>query len=314
MLDERPGDPFEREQMTSRTLLVWLIAMTTVTMTATACGSSERSGPGTCTDIPAASVHSDVDVTGSPVFDRMVAKGHVTVGVKVDQPGLGYKDVNGNRCGFDIEIARLISAGLGFDPSTISFKEIPSANREVSIQAGEVDYYVGTYTINDARLKQIDFAGPYIVAGQSLLVRADEDTITGQSALAGKRVCSAVGTTSIQRIKDKGLTEPKNIVEFKTALECVSQMLDGNVDAVTTDDAILKGYSTAIPDEVKLVGEPFSTEPYGIGLAREPEPALCDAMNEILQTAINDGTWNAIYDATLGKSGVPADPPELRQC
>jgi glutamate transport system substrate-binding protein len=284
--------------------------MSTLALVASGCGKDATGGAaaGACDPLFPLAVAHGAHITESPAVNRAKDRGHIVVGVKADQPGLAYKDVNGHRCGFDIEIARLISASLGFDPGAIEYKEIPSANREAAIQAGEIDYYVGSYTINDKRKAQVSFAGPYLIAGQGLLVRNNENDITGKDTLAGRKVCSTTGTTSIQRVKDQGLTEPANIVELRTGSECVSQLLDGKVDANTTDDAILKGYAAALPGELKLVGEPFSTEKYGIGLALNDKP-LRKAMNDALAAAADNGTWTALYNATLGKSGMPATPP-----
>ncbi|BCL16359.1 glutamate ABC transporter substrate-binding protein [Micromonospora sagamiensis] len=255
---------------------------------------------------------TDAAITGSPAFDKIKSAGKVVIGVKFDQPNLGYKDAQGNRCGFDIEIAQYVASTLGIDKSKIEYKEIASANRETAIKGGEVDYYVGTYSITDKRKNDISFAGPYFVAGQDLLVRKDETAITGKETLKGKKVCSATGSTPIQRVRDEGLTEPENIVEFKTYSECVSQLLDKKVDAVTTDDAILKGYAAQSSAELKVVGKPFSTEKYGIGLPKD-DKALRDYVNDQIQAAFTDGTWQKIYDGTLGKSGSPATPPALER-
>jgi glutamate transport system substrate-binding protein len=251
-------------------------------------------------------------VTGSPTFDKIKSAGKVVVGVKFDQPNLGYKDTAGTRCGFDIETAQYLASKLGVDPAKIEYKEIPSANRETAIKGGEIDYYVGTYSITDKRKADVSFAGPYFVAGQDLLVRKDESAITGKDTLKGKKVCSATGSTPIQRVRDEALTEPENIVEFKTYSECVSQLLDKKVDAVTTDDAILKGYAAQSPDDLKVVGQPFSTEKYGIGLPKD-DKAFRDYVNDQLEAAFKDGTWQKIYDGTLGKSGSPASPPTLER-
>jgi glutamate transport system substrate-binding protein len=255
---------------------------------------------------------TNVAITGSPTYDRIKGASKVVVGVKFDQPNLGYKDAQGTRCGFDIEIAQYVASKLGIDPTKIEYKEIASANRETAIKGGEVDYYVGTYSITDKRKNDIAFAGPYFIAGQDLLVRKDESSITGKDTLKGKKVCSGTGTTPIQKIRDEGLTEPENIVEFKTYSECVSQLLDNKVDAVTTDDAILKGYAAQNPDELKVVGQPFSTEKYGIGLPKD-DKALRDYVNDQIEAAYGDGTWQKIYDGTLGKSGSAATPPPLER-
>ena len=254
-----------------------------------------------------------VKVDGSTTFATMTQRGRVVIGVKEDQPGLGFKDATtGQYSGFDVEVARLVAAQLGFGADKIDYKAVPSASREDAISRGEVDYYVGTYTINDKRKQRVAFAGPYFVAGKSLLVRGDETAITSKDTLKGKKVCSVTGSTPIQRVKDQQLTEPSNIVEFQNYSQCVDQLLSKQVDAVTTDDAILKGYAAQQPDKLKVVGQPFSTEPYGIGLNHD-DTALRNKVNDVLQAAATDGTWKKIYDGTLGKSGSPADPPPLQR-
>ena len=277
----------------------------------TACG--KEGSPGSEGSGVTQSAAAGVAVEGSSTFQAMTQRGRVIVGVKEDQPGLGFKDATtGQYSGFDIEVARLVAAQLGFGADKIDYKAVPSASREDAISRGEVDYYVGTYTINDKRKERVAFAGPYFVAGQSLLVRSDETAITSKDTLKGKKVCSVTGSTPIQRVKDQQLTEPSNIVEFQNYSQCVDQLLSKQVDAVTTDDAILKGYAAQQPDKLKVVGEPFSTEPYGIGLNHD-DTALRNKMNDILQAAETDGTWKKIYDGTLGKSGSPADPPALQR-
>ena len=275
-------------------------------------GGSGGAASDACTSSGVKFTPATPSTTGSPTFDKIKSAGTVKVGVKADQPNLGYKDTSGKRCGFDIEIAQLVAAGLGVDPAKIQYSEIPSANRESAIKGGQIDYYVGTYSITDKRKNDVGFAGPYFVAGQDLLVRKDESAITGKDSLKGKKVCSATGSTPIQRVRDENLTEASNIVEFKTYSECVSQLQDKKVDAVTTDDAILKGFAAQNPSALKVVGKPFSTEKYGIGLPHD-DKALRNAVDDMLEKAFTDGTWQKIYDGTLGKSGSSAQPPKLER-
>ncbi|MGQ0573486.1 MAG: glutamate ABC transporter substrate-binding protein [Pseudonocardia sp.] len=256
-------------------------------------------------------VAQNVQLADSPTFQTMTQRGRVVLGVKNDQPGLGQVDPTTNTySGFDIEIGRMVAANLGFGPDQIDYVVVQSAAREDALSRGDVDYYVGTYTINDKRKERVGFAGPYFVAGQSLLVREDESAITGKETLTGKKVCSVTGSTPIGRIRDQGLTEPTNIVEFQTYTQCVDQLVQGQVDTVTTDDAILKGYAAQRPDELKLVGENFSNEPYGVGVPLA-DTALRTKINDILQASYDDGTWQKIYDATLGKSGSASSPPPI---
>lgn len=252
-------------------------------------------------------VASDVDLEGSPTFDAMTERGTVKVGVKEDQPGLGYLDAaTGERTGFDIEIATWIAASLGFAEDKIEFVAIPSANREAAIVNGDIDYYVGTYSITDKRKEQIDFAGPYFITGQGILVAADNEDIKSEADLAGTTVCSATGSTPIQNIKTN--YPDTKTEEFDTYSQCVEALNDGSVDAVTTDEAILIGYAAQDPDNLKVVGEPFTEERYGVGL-----PKGDDALRAFINDMFTEGgdVWQGIYDETLGLSGTEVEQPEV---
>ncbi|MCD2463475.1 glutamate ABC transporter substrate-binding protein [Streptomyces sp. MBT42] len=257
--------------------------------------------------LPVYQVQSGFTLPDSSTWTRAKKRGHLVVGAKEDQPYMGERDpATGRYSGFDIEIAKMMAASLGFDPAGIDFRTIASANRETALQNGQIDYYVGTYTINDNRKKLVGFAGPYYMAGQSLLVRTDENDIDSPQDLAGKRVCSAAGSTPYQRIeKDYPKAE---LVAYDTYSACVDNLLTYQVDAVTTDDTILMGYAAKVPDELKVVGKPFSKEPYGIGVPRG-DNALRFALDDALAAHEKNGDWKKAYDATLGLSGVPAPTP-----
>jgi glutamate transport system substrate-binding protein len=121
-------------------------------------------------------------------------------------------------------------------------------------------------------------------------------------------------------VRDQKLTEDSYIVEFKTYSECVSQLIDKKVDAVTTDDAILKGYAATNPSLLKVVGKPFTDpttgkpypEKYGVGLPHD-DRQIRTFINRVFEQAFGDGTWQKIYDGTLGKSGSSATPPALEK-
>ncbi|MEV5578444.1 glutamate ABC transporter substrate-binding protein [Streptomyces parvus] len=257
--------------------------------------------------LPVYQVDTGFELPDSRTWTKAKRRGYLVVGAKEDQPYLGEKDpASGIYSGFDIEIARMMAASLGFEPKTIRFRTIASANRETALQNGQIDYYVGTYTINDMRKKLVGFAGPYYMAGQGLLVRTDEDDITGPQDLAGKTVCSAAGSTPYQRI---AADYPKaTLVAYDTYSICVDNLLTYQVDAVTTDDAILLGFAAKAPEEMKVVGKPFSEEPYGIGVPRS-DNALRNALNDALEANEKNGNWKKAYEATLGLSGAPAPTP-----
>ncbi|MYT74222.1 MULTISPECIES: glutamate ABC transporter substrate-binding protein [unclassified Streptomyces] len=289
-------------------------------LTATACGGES----GNAGDKPAGStggkdqpklptykVASNVSID-SATLKKAQKAGKLVIGAKNDQPYLGFEDTDGKRSGFDIEIAKMVAADLGFKPSQLEFKTVDSNVRETTISKGEVDLYVGTYTINDERKKQVGFAGPYFKAGADLLVRtADEKKITGTDSIKGKTVCSIKGSTPLQEIK-----KPKygaKTIELSKYSECVQQLLNNEVDAVTTDDAILKGYAAQRPTKLHVVGKPFTEEPYGVGMNKD-DKALRDAVNNALEAHEKNGDYKKAYDATLGLSNSAyTEPPALER-
>ncbi|GIG27943.1 ABC transporter substrate-binding protein [Cellulomonas marina] len=238
------------------------------------------------------------------------------IGIKFDQPGLGYQD-GSEYTGFDVDVARYVAEALGYSEDQIEWVQAPSAQRENLLQTGQVDMIFATYSITDTRKEVISFAGPYFVAGQDLLVAADDDSITGPEDLEGKNLCSVTGSTSAQRIKDEYATGT-NLLEQPGYAECVTALTSGAVDAVTTDDIILAGLAAQPANEgqVKVVGNPFSEENYGVGLPLDSD--RCEAVTEAITAMIEDGSWEQILQDNVGASGYEANadlnPPTPEAC
>ena len=233
------------------------------------------------------------------------------VGIKFDQPGLGLKEGN-DYTGLDVDVARYIADKLGTPEDEIEWVQAPSAQRETLLETGQVDMIVATYSITDSRKEKVGFAGPYFIAGQDLLVRSDDDSITGPDSLDGKRLCSVTGSTSAQTVKEQ--VPGVNLQEFGTYSECVSALVSNAVDALTTDDTILAGYASQdqYQGQLKVVGEPFSEERYGVGIAKG-DTEMCEQINEAIREMISDGTWDTAVEENLGAAGFTpgeGNPPE----
>ncbi|HET8717062.1 MAG TPA: glutamate ABC transporter substrate-binding protein [Nocardioidaceae bacterium] len=256
---------------------------------------------------------TDVKVAENPKFEagttmaKLADSGKVTIGVKFDQPGIGFLEPGADApSGFDIEMGRIVAGALGISDENINWKETVSDNREPYIQDGTVDLVIASYSITDERRQVVGQAGPYYVTGQQLLVREeDKDTITSPEDTKGKKVCSVTGSTSLQRMEDEYGANP---VPFSTYSECVDQLENGTVDAVTTDGAILLGYAAQNPDELEVVGEPFSEERYGIGF-KKGDTAMCQFLQKTIKQSFEDGTWAQAFESTLGQSGVETPEP-----
>ena len=239
-----------------------------------------------------------------------VASDTIVIGTKFDQPGLGSEEPRRH----DERLRRRRRhvrrrASSATSPDKIEWKESPSAQRETLIQNDQVKYIVATYSITDARKEKVDFAGPYLVTGQSLLVRADNTDITGAESLQNnKKLCSVSGSTPAQRIKDK--YPGVQLQQYDTYSACVEALKNGAVDAVTTDEVILAGYAAQTPGAFKIVGEPFSEENYGIGL-KKGDTELRTKINDAIEKMESDGAWKAALDKNLGPAGIaaPAPPP-----
>lgn len=235
------------------------------------------------------------------------AAGRLTIGVKYDQPGLS--EVGNDRIyrGFDIEVARYIAATLGVKQENITFKDVASADRESMISSGDVDFVVASYSINDDRKKRVGFAGPYLTAGQSLLIRKGENLVTGPESLGGgKWICSVEGSAPAQNLK-------KNYKDIHLQLRdtyssCVHALRMRVVSAISSDDVILAGYAAQAPDEFALAGKTFSSEKYGIGVRKNDTQGRA-RINDAIEQMIRTGAWKSAYDAAFARSGYPAPPP-----
>ncbi len=300
-----------------------LALLLALALTAAACGgSSSESGLGQAVEEqePQAAEEGTAEPSAAetPTFEegtRMAeiqSDGVLTVGTKFDQPLFGLANLEGVPEGFDVEIARLIAAAI-FGEATddnVEFIEAVSANREPFIQDGTVDIVVATYTINDKRKEVVDFAGPYYIAGQDIMVAAGNPTgIAGVDDLNGKRVCTVNGSTSLTNIQSMAPQADLSVL-FDTYSQCADALSQGAVDAVSTDNVILLGLIDANEGEFELVGAPFTEEPYGIGLAKDDQE-FRDFINDTLEAAYEDGSWAEAFESTVGQVAeeTPEPPP-----
>jgi glutamate transport system substrate-binding protein len=252
---------------------------------------------------------SDEPATTTPSSGGGGTGPKLTIGVPFDEPGLGLKSGD-SYSGFDIDTAKYVAKALGTSEGDITWVEANPEDRETLLTSGKADMVVATYSITDQRKQQVDFAGPYFVAHQDLLVRRNDEDLTGPDTLSGRKLCSVTGTTSAALVKTlyKGNIQ---LQEYPKYSECVAALAKGDIDAVTTDDVILAGYSAQKPyrGQLRLVGKGFSDERYGVGL-KKGDTEMVTKVNAALKSYIDDGSWKKSLDSTVGPSGytIP-DPP-----
>lgn len=259
-----------------------------------------------------AEVNTDAEFEAGTTMAELNEAGSITIGTKFDQPGFGLLNPNTNTPeGFDVEIGKLIAAELGIEADDIEWTETVSANRESFIQNGNVDLVVATYTINDTRKQLVDFAGPYYEAGQDIMVaEGNPEGIEGPEDLAGKNVCSVEGSTPAENIRTN--YPEAQLTLFDVYSKCADALRNGQVDAVTTDNVILTGLVEGGQGAFELVGNPFTEEPYGIGLALG-DTEFRNWINDVLEEAFEDGRWADAWDRTAGAiTGQEApEPPSV---
>ena len=264
---------------------------------------------------------ADDDAAGAGEFAEgttmaeLAEAGTITIGTKFDQPGFGLANLDGDPEGFDVEIAKIIAAELGIEEDSITWVETPSAVREEVIISGEVDMVAATYTINDERAERIDFAGPYYIAGQDLMVRTGEG-IAGPDDLADEsiRVCSVEGSTPSETIREYLATDDQ-LTLFDVYSRCADALRNDQVDVVTTDNVILLGLVSESDGDFELVGNAFTEEPYGIGVGNE-DVEFCEFINDVLAAAGEDGRYVEAWESTAGQVEGAQTPelPELAEC
>ena len=233
-------------------------------------------------------------------------RGTLVVGVSADTLLMGSRDpLSGQIEGFDIDVLHLVSAALfDGDRNKLQFRVITSGQRLDVLKNHEVDLVARTFTMNCARWQEIGFSAEYLDAGQKVLVTRDS-TATSIDDLAGQRVCAPEATTTLSRLQDD---YPEiTAVSAPTHTGCLVLFQEGKVDGITGDDTILAGFAAQDP-YAKVVGDAFSSEPYGVGVPAD-QVDLVRYVNAVLDQAKADGTWAAMYDRWLNALGPAPVPP-----
>ncbi|QTE30834.1 glutamate ABC transporter substrate-binding protein [Pengzhenrongella sicca] len=227
-------------------------------------------------------------------METIAQRGRLIVGVSADTLLLGARNpISGQIEGFDIEMARLVAEAIFGDPSRIELRVLTAAQRIPALEDGSVDLVARAMTINCTRWEQIAFSAEYYRAGQKVLVPLGS-TATSLADLAGQRVCAPAGSTSLDTLEDFPDVVP---VSASTHSGCLVLFQEGEVDAITGDDTVLAGLAAQDP-YAQVVGDAFTSEPYGLGMNQD-DVDLVRFVNGVLAQAEADGRWTQAYDRWL---------------
>lgn len=237
-------------------------------------------------------------------------KGFITIGVKFDQPLIGQKDTaTGKIEGIDAEMARLLtmyifgSVDEEGDDANLKFVETTSQNRETYVNDGTVDMVIASYSMYPERLPNFDFAGPYFQTGQNVMVAADNTDINSVADLAGKDVCIAEGSGSIDNLAAEN---PEAVITpLADYAACAEALANGQTDAVSTDETILYGFTVDRPDAFRVLESSniFTDEPYGIAMPLGETDARM-FVNDMIDEIIANGDWEKAFNLTFGAAGM----------
>ncbi|MFE2867326.1 glutamate ABC transporter substrate-binding protein [Embleya sp. NPDC059259] len=240
-------------------------------------------------------------------MDTIHRRGYLMVGVDQNTRFFGELDRrSGQIKGFDIEMAKALARAVfgGDDPGHIRYKVITQAQRPEVLRAGEVDVVIDTMTITCDRKLQVAFSGDYYTDGQRVLVRTDSG-VRDLADLRGKRVCTVRGTTSIVFLRD----DPAGVLPYAVEnwTDCLVALQQGEVDAVSTTSALLRGLQ-AQDSDTDVVGPAFSDEPHGMAFPLAHQDFVRFA-NGVLEQMKRDGSWQRLYDTWLAGPLGPQSPP-----
>jgi ABC-type amino acid transport substrate-binding protein len=290
--------------MTDRTRWRWLVValFALAALAFPACGGDDDDDDDG--GEPAAEVE---EFPAGTTMAELQGKGEIVIGVKFDVPPFGFLNPQtGDVEGFDVDLGKAIAEDLGVQPR---FIEAITDNRIPFLVDGTVDLILSTMTITKERDLEIDFSEPYYIAGGRVLVREGSD-IQGIQDLGGQRVCTARGSTYQVSIKQQTPDAELRLVD--TYSECFELIQNEAVDAVSTDNVILTGMIVQDPS-LLMVGEEYTTEPYGAGIV-QGDTEFKEFVDGVITEYKEDGRWEEAYQKWVGQYIPEAehqDPPDM---
>ena len=234
------------------------------------------------------------------------ARKYLLAGVNAGFLDFGYLDPSsGQIVGFEIDLVRQIAKAIFGNPNAFQLRALTADQRIPFVQQGKVDIVVDAVTITCARKRLVDFSAVYYDAKQRILV-PDGSPIKGVQDLAGKRVCATKNTTPLEVI---GKVQPRaKQVGVKQAIDCLVALQQDSIDAISTDDSILKGFTVQDPNTRILPGPPLADVPYGMAISNA-HPEFVRFVNGVLAQIRSNGAWSAIYTHWLHRFGATPNPP-----
>lgn len=246
----------------------------------------------------------DEDAKAEDLVPKIYDRGRLIVGLDQGSNLFSFRDpVSGELEGFDVDLAKEIARDIFGDPERVEFRSLTSAERIDALRDHRVDVVVKSMSITCERREHVRFSAPYYSANQRLLTLRGSE-ISQLSDLDGKRVCVAEGTTSAAKLRE--VVGDVTVLSVNTWADCLVAIQQEQVDAITTDDAILAGMVAQDPNLV-IVGDYVGAEPYGVGIppstADDNTDGLVRQVNSTLERIRDSGRWREMYNRWLSQYG-----------
>lgn len=271
-------------------------------------GDSDSAVPGSGggkTDDLVASAPVASDIPAGSTMEKIKQRGELIVGGSLDAPLLSQQNPATKKVeGLDADFGRLLAKYIIGKPN-VKIVNSASETREALLSNGTVDVVLQTYSITPERAEQVAFAGPYYSSGLVIATKKDETGIKAPADLKGRTVIAGANTPAIPAIK-KAAPDAK-IVTFGSDPECVQALKQGRGDAYVQDQAILLATAKQDPS-IKIQGEPFTSDPYGIGL-KHGDTQMKQFVNDWLKKIEASGLWAKVWQNSIG-TVVEGDAPQ----
>ncbi|MDH2427024.1 glutamate ABC transporter substrate-binding protein [Sphaerisporangium sp. TRM90804] len=247
------------------------------------------------------------EILPGSTMEKIKQRGELIVGGSLDAPLLSQQNpVTGQVEGFDADLGKMLAKYIIGRPK-VKIVNSASETREALLSNGTVDVVFQTYTITPERAEQVAFAGPYYTSGLAVAVKKGITGITKPEDLDGKTVIAGANTPAIPAIKK--VAPNAEIVTFGSDPECVQALKQGRGVAYVQDQSLLVANGKSDPD-LQVVGEPFTTDPYGIGL-KHADDQMKTFVNGWLKKIQDAGLWQQAWKNSIGtvvQGEAPAPP------
>lgn len=217
------------------------------------------------------------------------------VGTEASFPPFEVSDDDNNIVGFDIDLIKAIAEDNGWEVEVVN---LTFASLVESLATDKLDIIIAAMTIDEERSERVLFSDPYFDAYQCIVTRADDTrSITVDNiAQQGLVIAVQMGTTGsyeAEAIYDDNMDHP-NIKQYQRVNEAFMELKSGRVDLVIIDKPVAENYIAQLGG-MKILGDPFTNEQYGIAV-QKGETQMLNKINASLKKLRDNGEYDKIFE------------------